>query len=56
VARLIGDQGLGEVAREFEQAAQGCLPIQGQAAEVALMDSRSSRWEINTTFRLSQES
>ena len=56
VATLVSEQELGEVAREFEQAAQGRLPIQGHAAEVALMDTRSGRWEINTTFRLGQES
>jgi hypothetical protein len=55
-AHFVGEQGLGEVAREFEQAAQVRLPIQAQAAEVALMDTRSGRWEINTTFRLGQES
>jgi 2'-5' RNA ligase len=54
VARLIGEHELGAVAREFEQAAHGCLPIQGQAAEVTLMDSKSGRWEINTAFRLGQ--
>ena len=54
--RPYGRQGLGAVAREFEQAAQGLLPIQAEAAEVALMDSRSGRWEINTTFRLGHES
>jgi 2'-5' RNA ligase len=56
VARLIGEQELGEVAREFEKAAQRRLPIQGQAAEVTLMDSRSGRWEITTTFRFGEES
>ena len=55
VATLIGDQELAEVAREFEQAVQGRLPIQGHAAEVTLMDSKSGRWAINTTFRLGQE-
>jgi len=53
---LIGDQELAEIAREFEQAAEGRLPLQALAAEVTLMDSRSGRWAINTTFRLSQES
>jgi hypothetical protein len=56
VARLIGEEGLGAVAREFEQAAQGRLPIQAQAAEVALMDTRSGRWKINTTLTLGEES
>jgi 2'-5' RNA ligase len=53
--RLAGEQELAEVAREFEIASQGRLPIQAEAAQVALMDTRSGRWEINTTFRLGQE-
>ena len=52
--RLSGEQELAEVALEFEQASQGCLPVQAEAADVALMDSRSGRWEINTTFKLGQ--
>jgi 2'-5' RNA ligase len=56
VADRMGEQGLGEVAREFEQAAECRLPIQGHAAEVALMDTRSGRWEINTKFKLGEES
>jgi hypothetical protein len=56
VADHMGEQRLVEVAREFEEASQGRLPIQGHAVEVALMDTRSGRWEINTTFRLGQES
>ena len=55
VADLLGEQRIGGVAREFGIASQGGLPIQSEAAEVALMDSRSGRWEINTTFRLGQE-
>ena len=55
VADRMGDQGLGEVAREFEQAVQGRLPIHGRATEVTLMDSKSGRWAINTAFRLGQE-
>jgi 2'-5' RNA ligase len=53
-AHLASEVRLGEVTREFEQASQGRLPIQAQATEVALMDTRSGRWEINTTFRLGQ--
>jgi 2'-5' RNA ligase len=56
VADRIGEQRLAEVAREFEQVAQGRLPIQGRATEVTLMDSRSGRWVINNTFRLGQGS
>ena len=52
VADRMREQRLAEVARGFEQAAQGRLPIRAQAAEVALMDTRSGRWEINTTFRV----
>ena len=54
--RLSGEQELAEVAREFEEASQGCLPIQGHAGEATLMDSRSGRWEINTAFKLGQKS
>ena len=54
--RLSGEQELGEVTREFEQASQGCLPVQAEAADVALMDSRSGRWEINSTLKLGRES
>jgi 2'-5' RNA ligase len=56
VASRVDEQRLAEVVREFEEAAQGYLPIQTEAAEVALMDSRSGRWEINTTFQLGGES
>jgi 2'-5' RNA ligase len=53
-AHVVGEQRLGEIARELEQASQGRLPIRAQAAEVALMETRSGRWEINTTFRLAR--
>jgi len=56
VADRMGERRLAEVAREFEEASQGFLPIQGHAGEATLMDSRSGRWEINTTFRLGQAS
>ena len=56
VADHLGEQRLGQVALEFEQASQGRLPIQAQSAEVVLMDSKSGRWEINTTFKLGRES
>ena len=56
VADHLGEQELAEVALEFEQASEGCLPVQAEAVGVALMDSRSGRWEINTTFKLGQES
>jgi 2'-5' RNA ligase len=56
VADHLSEQRLGGVAREFGKASQGCLPIQAEAAKVALMDTRSGRWEMNTTFPLGQES
>jgi 2'-5' RNA ligase len=56
VADRMGEQRLAEVVHEFEEASQGCLPIQTEACEVALMDTRSGRWAINTNFRLGQES
>jgi 2'-5' RNA ligase len=56
VASRVDEQRLAEVVREFEEAAQGYLPIKTEAADVALMDSRSGRWEINTTVKLGGES
>ena len=53
---LEGEQELAEVALEFEQASQGYLPVQAEAAQAALMDTTSGRWEINTMFRLGQGS
>jgi hypothetical protein len=53
---LSGEQEPAEVALEFAQASQRCLPIQSAAAQVALMDTRSGRWEIKTTFKLGYES
>jgi 2'-5' RNA ligase len=52
VARLDNDKCLDEIARDFERATQGKLPIGARAAEVALMDTRSGRWKIRAVFKL----
>lgn len=43
---------LDEIAHEFKKAAEGKLPIHARAKEVALLDTRSGRWEIRTVFGL----
>jgi predicted dienelactone hydrolase len=42
------------VAREFQIAAQGQLPVVCLAPEVTLMDNRSGRWEVRKTFSLGE--
>jgi 2'-5' RNA ligase len=43
---------LDRIADDFARASQGRLPIRGTAAEVALMEKRSGRWFVRTTFAL----
>jgi len=48
----VQDRQLDSIATCFAPKAAAMLPIRGMAAEVALMDTRSGRWRIRTTFRL----
>jgi 2'-5' RNA ligase len=50
VARLADEQELDRIADEFAQASRGILPIRATAAEVALMDNRSGRWQARATL------
>jgi 2'-5' RNA ligase len=52
VARVEGRRQLDAIALRFAPAAAAMLPIRARAAEVALMDTRSGRWQIRTTFGL----
>jgi 2'-5' RNA ligase len=52
VAQVADLQQLDTVARRFAPKAAAMLPIRAIAAEVALMDTRSGRWQIRTTFSL----
>jgi hypothetical protein len=52
VAQVADQQQLDAVARRFAPKAAAMLPIRAMAAEVALMDTRSGRWQIRTTFGL----
>jgi 2'-5' RNA ligase len=54
VARLADELRLDRVADEFAQASRGILPIRATAAEVALMDNHSGRWQVRTIFRLGE--
>jgi hypothetical protein len=52
VARVQDRQQLDAITLRFAPAAAGMLPIRAVAAEVALMDTRSGRWQVRTTFAL----
>jgi 2'-5' RNA ligase len=52
VASLADERRLGCVADEFAQACRRKLPIHARAAEVALMVTRSGRWQIHSMLRL----
>jgi 2'-5' RNA ligase len=52
LAQITDDRRLAAIADEFAAAAGGRLPISAHAGSVALMDTRSGRWEIRTTFDL----
>jgi hypothetical protein len=52
VAQVHDRQQLDQIALRFAPAAAAMLPIRAMAAEVALMDTRSGRWQVRTTFGL----
>jgi 2'-5' RNA ligase superfamily protein len=52
VASLADEQRLDRIAEEFAQVALGMLPLRATAAEVALMDNRSERWQVRATLCL----
>ena len=52
VAALSDEQQLDRITDEFALASRAILPIHATAAEVALMDNRSGRWQVRTTLSL----
>jgi 2'-5' RNA ligase len=52
VARLADEQQLDRITDEFAQASRGISPIRATAAEVALMDNLSGRWQVRATLCL----
>ena len=52
VAQVEDRPQLDAIAEHFAPAATAMLPIRAMAAEVALMDTRSGRWQVRTTFAL----
>jgi 2'-5' RNA ligase len=48
----VQDRQFDSIATRFAPKAAAMLPIRAMAAEVALMDTRSGRWRIRTTFDL----
>lgn len=52
VAQVADPEQLDLIAVEFERAAGGQLPVQGEVANVALMDNAQGRWQVHTKFHL----
>jgi 2'-5' RNA ligase len=52
IAWLADEVRLTGVADDFARAAEGKLPIRATASEIALMDNRSGRWNVEATFSL----
>lgn len=52
VAHVADQAELDAIALRFAPAAAAVLPIRAMATEVALMDTRSGRWQVRTTFGL----
>lgn len=52
VAWVASERELTAIENEFAKASHDKLPIPAVASEVALMDNRSGRWEVRTTFGL----
>ncbi|HJU18248.1 MAG TPA: 2'-5' RNA ligase family protein [Stellaceae bacterium] len=55
VARPAAGQPLGPIADEFARVSRHRLPISAIAAEVALMETLSGRWQVRTRFRLGRD-
>ena len=52
VADHLPDEQLNRIAAELGEASKGKLPISAQADDVALLDTKSGRWQVRTRFRL----
>lgn len=52
VAALGDEQQLDRINEEFAEACRGKLPLRATAAEAALMDIRSGRWQVRAVFGL----
>jgi len=52
VANIGDEPQLDRIAAEFARAADGLLPIDARATEIALMDNSSGRWQVRATFAL----
>jgi 2'-5' RNA ligase len=50
LAQLPDEQRLDAIAEDFAESSRERLPIEAVASGVALMDTRSGRWEISTVF------
>jgi 2'-5' RNA ligase len=52
IAQLPEPDHLDDITVDFQRAAHGRLPIRAAVRSVALMDSTSGRWQVNSLFEL----
>ena len=52
VADQLPDEQLNRIAAELGEASKDKLPISTEADDVALLDTKSGRWQVRTRFRL----
>jgi 2'-5' RNA ligase len=52
VAQLANEQQLAAIEDDFAKASRGKLPIRAIASKIALMDTRSGRWQVRAMFSL----
>jgi hypothetical protein len=52
VADQLRDEQLDHIAAELGQASKGKLPISVVAYDIALLGTRSGRWQVHTKFKL----
>ena len=52
VADQLADEELDRIDAEFKQASEGKLPISAVASEIALLDTKSGRWQVRATLKL----
>jgi hypothetical protein len=52
VANQLPDEQLNRIAAELGESSKGKLPISAAATNVALLDTKSGRWQVRTRFKL----
>ena len=52
VANQLADDQLDGITAELNEASEGKLPIAAVASEIALLDTRSGRWQVRAMLKL----